>query len=64
MGFLGKLIKGVVQTALIPVDVVKDAATLGGALTGQKKPYTAKRVGEILETVEEAADDAGDGDLL
>lgn len=38
MGFFGKLVKGVIDTALIPVDVVKD--------------------------VEQAGEDAGDGDWI
>lgn len=64
MGFLGKLIKGTINTALIPVDVAKDVVTLGGALDDEEETYTGKRVKQVIKDVEEAAEDAGEGDLL
>jgi hypothetical protein len=64
MGFLGKLIKGTINTALIPVDVAKDVVTLGGTLDDEEETYTGKRVKQVIKDVEEAAEDAGEGDLL
>lgn len=62
MGFLGKLVKATLDVALVPVEVVKDAATLGGTLTDEKEPYTISRAKKVVEDLEEAGNDAGDGD--
>ena len=62
MGFLGKLVKGVIDTALVPVAIVQDVATLGGALTDEKEPYTTKKLKEVKEDLEEAGEDACGGD--
>lgn len=62
MGFLGKLVKGVLDTALVPVAVTLDAVTLGGTLTDRKEPYTATKVKEVIKDVEQAGEDAGEGD--
>lgn len=64
MGFLGKLVKGVIDVALVPVDVVKDVVTMGGAMTGKQEPYTVTRAKKVIEDVEKAGEDAGDGDWL
>lgn len=64
MGFLGKLLDATVNVVIAPIDVIKDVATLGGAMTDQDKPYTAQRLEKVIEKVEEAGEKAGDGDLL
>lgn len=64
MGFLGKLVKGVIDTALLPIDVVKDVATMGGLITEQEKPYTMQRGDKIVEDLEKAGEQAGEGDWL
>lgn len=64
MGFLGKLVKGVIDVALVPVAVVQDIATMGGALTDKSEPYTAKKLKDVVEDLEDAGKKAGDGDWL
>ncbi len=61
MGFLGKLTAAVIQTVILPIEIVKDVATLGGAVnenyieTGHT--YTGKRLKDIGSTIEDAVDD-------
>jgi hypothetical protein len=64
MSFFGNLVKGALDIVLVPVDVVKDVATMGGLLTDQRKPYTVTRIEKVVEDIEEAGDDAGSGDWL
>ena len=51
----GSLFKAVVGVVVeTPVAIVKDVATLGGALTDEEKPYTAQaleKVGKNLDDV-------------
>ncbi len=64
MGFfdaLGKLGKGVIGTALLPVDAVKDAVTLGGAITDEEGAL-AKRLKKITSNVGEALDEIDEDD--
>lgn len=60
MGLFEKLASAVVQTALLPVEVVKDVATMGGMCTDQRIPYTAQRLKKLGRTVESAIDDLND----
>lgn len=39
-----------------PIALVKDVATLGGAITDQDVPYTIKSLKRVAENVEDAAD--------
>lgn len=64
MGMFGKLIGAVIDTAMVPVEIVKDVATLGGAITDEEKAYTLQRLERAQRKVSGAADDAADGDLL
>lgn len=60
MGLFGKLLKTIIDIATMPIDIVKDVATLGGALTDQDKPYTAQkfeRLGGDLEEIRDEVDD-------
>lgn len=47
------LFKGIVEIAKLPVDVVADVVTLGGALTDKNKAYTAKRCERIMRKLDE-----------
>ena len=52
---LGKLVKAAVGLAVeTPVAVVADVVTLGGSLTDQDKPYTAKALEKVMQNVEDA----------
>jgi len=60
MSIFGKLLKTAVDVVTSPVAVVKDIATLGGAITDQRKPYTAQKLdqlGDDLEEIREELDD-------
>lgn len=64
MGFLGKLIGTVVDVAITPVEIVKDIATMGGALNDEDEPYTLQRLKKANKKLSDAADDASEGDFL
>jgi hypothetical protein len=57
MGFFSDLTSVVIQTALLPVEVAKDVVTMGGIMTDQSKPYTARRIGKVFDKIEGAIDD-------
>ena len=60
MGLFGKLLKTTFDVVTLPVDIVKDVATMGGVLTDENKPYTAKkfeRLGDDMEEVHDEVDD-------
>ena len=60
MGLFGKLLKTTLDVVTLPVDIVKDVATMGGVLTDENKPYTAQkfeRLGDDLEEVRDEVDD-------
>ena len=49
-----KLLRTVVNIAALPVEVVKDAVTLGGAATkGEVRPYTKDRIEKLIDDVED-----------
>ena len=50
------LMKAVVGTALLPVDVAKDVVTLGGLLTDDDEPATVKRLGQVGKNLDRAID--------
>ena len=56
MGFFGKLARLTLDIIETPVAIVKDVATLGGALTDQDKPYTAQKLEDIADDYEEMKD--------
>jgi hypothetical protein len=56
MGFFSKIIKGALDIATLPVAIVKDAATLGGALTDQHEPYTFKKLKKVQNNFGRAYD--------
>lgn len=60
-GMFGKLTKAAIHTALLPVDVVVDVATCGRAALGNgDNPATFDRLKQIVEDIEEAAEEAGE----
>jgi hypothetical protein len=62
MGLLGKLIKATIDTALLPVDVVLDVTVINPILHDEIK--TPQRIKDIVKDLEEAGEDAGNGDFL
>ena len=52
---LTSLTKAVVSVASIPVTVIADVATLGGALTDKEEPYTAKALSDLMKNLNDAA---------
>lgn len=60
MSILGSLLKTVIDTATLPVDVAKDVVTMGGAMTERQEPYTVSKLKEIDRDLRDVADDAGD----
>jgi hypothetical protein len=57
MSFLSKLVKAGIDTVSLPVAIVKDIATLGGAITETRRPYTMQKLRDIGEDIEEAKDE-------
>ena len=53
MGLFGKVTQGLIDTVLVPVDVVKDIATLGGVNTDQKEPYTLQKMKKLKDKAED-----------
>jgi hypothetical protein len=53
-GFLEDIAKAAVGVVTLPVTVVADVATLGGALTEKENPYTAERIEEIMDNLANA----------
>lgn len=53
MGILGKLTQGIIDVATTPIDIVKDAMTLGGIITDQDEPYTIQKIKKLKEKAED-----------
>lgn len=49
------LAKTVVSVVKLPVAVVADVITMGGALTEKDKPYTAETCEQIMDNLDNAA---------
>lgn len=54
-GFLGKVVKVAVETAIVPVAVAKDVVTLGGIVTDEDAA-TPEQLGNVAESIEELFD--------
>ena len=55
------LIKAVVGTVIeTPIALVKDVATLGGAITDQDTPYTMQSLEKVAENLSNATDPTKD----
>lgn len=48
------LAKAAVGVVTLPVDLVADTITLGGALTDRPVPYTAEKASDIMSNLKEA----------
>jgi len=53
-GMLESLAKAAVSVVTVPVAVVADVVTLGGALTDKDQPYTADAVGDLVDNLKDA----------
>ena len=61
MGFLTNLISATVKTALTPVAIVKDVVNVA---TDEEADATKKLLESAGEDVKQAAEDAGEGEML
>ena len=52
----GKLLEATIKTVTLPVAIVADVVTMGGAMTDQKKPYTVQQIESIAEDIDEIGD--------
>ena len=48
------LTKIIIDTALLPVAVIKDVLTLGGVTTDQPMSYTAQKIDDIKQDADDA----------
>ena len=53
-GFIESLAKAATAVVTVPVAVVADVVTLGGALTDKDKPYTAEAVSDLVDNLKDA----------
>lgn len=60
MGLFGSLIKLTMDVIETPVAIVKDVATLGGALTEQDTPYTAQKLQDLGDDWQDMKDSASE----
>lgn len=60
MSIFGKLLKTGFDIVTTPIDVAKDVVTLGGELTDQREPYTAKKLKRLRDDAEEIRDELDD----
>jgi len=60
MGLFGKLLKTGLDVVTSPIEVVKDAATMGGLLTDRDETYTMKRLKRLADDAEEVRDEVDD----
>ena len=54
-GMIESLAKAAAAVVTVPVAVVADVVTLGGALTDKDKPYTAEAVEDFVDNLKDAA---------
>jgi hypothetical protein len=52
---LNSVVKAAVSVVEIPVAVVADVVTLGGAVNDKDQPYTATAVEHLVQNVQDAA---------
>lgn len=54
MKLFGQVVRTIVNTAMLPVAIVKDIGTLGGVCTkGEFEPYTAEQLKKIKDEAQE-----------
>lgn len=54
-GMLESLAKAATAVVTVPVGIAADVATLGGVLTDQDQPYTARALGDAMDNLRDAA---------
>ena len=54
-GMIESLAKASVALATVPVAVVADVVTMGGALTDKDQPYTADAFGDLVDNLKDAS---------
>ena len=54
-GMLESLTKAALGVVTVPLAVAADVVTLGGVLTDQPEPYTAKAVSDVVKNLKNAA---------
>lgn len=52
---LESLAKAATAVVTVPVGVVADVITLGGALTDKDRPYTAEAIGGLVDNLKDAS---------
>ena len=52
----GKLLEAAIKTVTLPVAVVADVVTMGGALNDRDKPYTIQQLESIKDDIDEIGD--------
>jgi len=50
-GILNDLAKAAVGVVSLPITLIEDAVTMGGALTDKEIPYTAERLEDIMKNI-------------
>lgn len=60
MSIFGKLLKTTLDVVTSPVAVVKDIATLGGAVTGRQQTYTGEKLDQLGDDVQEIREELDD----
>jgi len=53
MSILGNILGTIIDTASLPVAIIKDATTLGGVLTDRDKTYTQEKAEDVKEDLED-----------
>ena len=53
-GMIESIAKAAVAVVTVPVAVVADVVTMGGALTDKDKPYTAEAVEDLVDNLKDA----------
>jgi hypothetical protein len=53
MKLFGQIVRTLVNVVELPVEVIKDAVTLGGVVTEQDKSYTRQQLEKIAEDASE-----------
>ena len=60
MGLFGKLLKTTFDVVTLPISIVKDVVTLGGALTDQDDPYTLRHLSDVDDDLGEVKSELND----
>lgn len=60
MGLFGSILKTTIHVVTAPVEIAKDAVTMGGLLTDEDESYTVKRAKKLARDVREIEDEVDD----